>query len=155
MAFTNLITQYDYYIYQAFTFLFNYISAYYLFYKANNWKLRRNNILFLAVSGLLSAIIFVAIKEYNRTFAQIFSVALILVLLVIPIRKKDVNTLGFALICVSVSHVIRLLSAIILTTMVWTFGLYPQNLIAGLFHGIVQVFLSILIMSIKRFKNGT
>ena len=131
------------------------ISTYYIFCKGLNIKFTKKETLYLSVCTILiSGIIMFTEYSYNM-HSRILTFALPSIALIILNRKSPVFvSLPTAIISVGITYCAKIVSYLICAIMCVFIGSDSSGIVWGVFIAVLQTLLCVLLMKVKRFKNG-
>lgn len=151
MTFNNL-SEPEYYCIHFFTTYMLFINSFLIFYKTQDLKTTKKRIVIVFVINVFVSIIY-ALLNNNTALAQTVSFIGIALSLVILERNKT-KVLIIGSISISFAHIIKNISIIIVTTIMWIVKAPIDTSIPFFIEAIISVIITILFIKIKRFKNG-
>lgn len=144
----------DFLINSFIVFSFHYISSGYLVLKSQGVKLILKSRVLFYVLGFVLAAVLSFVNLYNIYIAQVMLYFGTAIALMLVVHKADMKMLMLCIIMVSLSHVFNFFSSIIFGTLFWFFSISYSEILVNLIISAFELVLSILLMSIKRFRKG-
>ncbi len=147
---------FDLYLNYSILCLSSYFISAYVFCKSQNIKLKLIQLIYLLISGMVLAVLFVCVRINNYPLSFFLRFLLIPVLLsfLVEDRKHLFRIMVIGLISLVFVTVVRILSDIILGTIFWIFKLTPNGVFAYLPCEAITIIICVLIMNVKRFRRG-
>ena len=136
--------------------LSDYYCTIYVFCKSKNAHFRIIQWVYTGVSGILLSLLFVFVRVYSAPLSHFLLFLFIPILISFLFRKRDelskVLSIGF----ISYSFVVicELIATLIQTTILWSLGLVPYDLVAYISIVVLTFVLCVCVMRVKRFRKG-
>lgn len=154
LGFENTITKFDYYFVHFLICMCNYITATIPFYKVTEFKKTKKTISFSICASVLLSIVFALLRNYNNQMSQVISIIGTIVILLLCTKLFELKHFVIALFSISIAHILKILSTLIVGTLLWSINLQYENLITYSLISILQLIMVFLLGKIKRLRNG-
>lgn len=147
---------YDLYLNYSVICLVSYFLSAYVFCKSQNIILKKIQCVYLFVSGVVITVLFVCVRlnNYPLSFFLRFLLIPLLLSLLIKYRNNLFKTLVIGLVSLAFVTVIRIVADIITAVIFWAFQVVPKGVFGYLPCEVITIFLCVILMNIKRFRNG-
>lgn len=154
MSFEVLISEYDSSIFYFLLCSVTFFSTAFLFSNSLGIRLRKAQILFLVISGLLLSVVYLLLKLQYEQLSN-FVLYLFIPLILTQVRKNNpFHSIIAGLISLSFFQVAKVFSSLLVATLFWIVGYYHKNLLFFAVDLTVSSLICIFFMKIKRFKDG-
>lgn len=154
--FFDIITSIDFIEY-CINSLFNFSVCVMLYYTTNLVKLGRNKIIVLIVAALFLSLLLSFIRVYDKQIGQMLSyIVMTIIFPLIAARYGSIQMVN-SFICVSLMHILRLLSIIVISGIIGGLQIAPSNgvnIVGYFLIGLCEIMFAVLFIKVKRFKNG-
>ena len=156
MSFEFSINSLDLVLNYIFICLPSYLMTIYVFGKSQGITVRKNQLCYVFISGILLTALFVFVRFNNPTFSHFLLFFLIPLLISFVFRKKGsfFKTVVIGLVSLTLVTVLKVIAHFICGTVFSVFNPDPNSLFIYLPSEFVAFILCIFFMNIKRFKKG-
>lgn len=154
MTIESIITSDDHYLNSCIIFLFSYFSSTYIFASLRNVKWSCKSKIIVSLIGVIISSASAFVKGFSGSLSQLTFYCLVILVLTMVDKDKELKTAFGAFLSVGFAHVIKAISLISVGTILWALNCILKNIIVYLLIGVIQLLLSVAFMKIKRFKNG-
>ncbi len=140
--------------------VFNYFISLYIFICVNNQRFKRDyfkkQIVFLVCSGIIISILYAVLNMNTNTIelAQVSSFLLTAIAFSIVNKQLKSSALVTAFISESITHILKMISTIIVGTIAWFLNQPPRSILIYTAIGIINFLLAFALLKIKRLKQG-
>lgn len=134
----------------------DYFMSTYVFCKSQSIKLRLSQYIYVVISGIIVFAVFVFARFSSAALSCFFYYSLAPVLLSLLVRKrgKFFNSLVIGLVSISLVFILEVFSVIIYVTILWFTGSKTYDIYYLLFNQLIMVILCVTFINIKRFRKG-
>lgn len=134
----------------------SYFMSAYVFCKSQNIKLKKSQLIYLMISGVMFTVLFVFVRIDNATLSHFlrFIIAPVLLSLLIKNKGNLFQTLIIGLTSISLVTVFEAVSAFVQGTISWSLNLVPDGVLYYLPSIFVTLIICLVFMNIKRFRKG-
>ncbi len=130
-------------------------ASFYIFYKGLNIKPTKLNALYLSlISFLISTIVLLTEHSYNMHSKILIFILIAMSLVILNRKHPPLISLYTSIIATGLSYCFKMASYMICAIINVFTGTDSDHIFWGVLIAIVQIFISIIFMKIKRFKNG-
>lgn len=147
---TNLIN----FIIDMIVFLTTFFNSVYIFFKAKKIVPQKASVVLLCCSSLILSVITEFTAGVNFELTHLGVLLITSVLLLVTSSAFDECSLVLCLIAIGLAHGIKVISIFLSGTLIWLINYQTPTLIVEISINAFEIVLTILLMSIKRFKNG-
>lgn len=134
----------------------NYLLSIYVFCKSQSIKIKLLHVIYALISGSLLAVLFVIVRFDNLTVSNFLRYMLIPVLLSFFAEDRNhlFKAIVIGLVSLSLVTIIEVMSSFIVGTILWLLNVVPNGVFVYLPSGIIAFILCVILLNIKRFRNG-
>lgn len=148
------VSQFDSEITYFTTCLVAFVAITYLFCKVCVIKPNRWQWIYLCCVGIGLSILYMALKQYGDQLPQLIMYFSIPFLISILGNKQFISNLSVAFVATALFKVLKIISPIVVTTIMYFMGLNQKMIYAFFANMIVLLALCVLFIKVKRFKKG-
>lgn len=148
------ITQFDTEITYFAICLVAFLSIAYLFCKVCVIKPNKKQLAYLIGTGIGLAILYMVLKKFGDQLPQLLLYFLIPFFVSILGKKTFIINLSSAFISTALYKVAKVISSVLVTTILYALGLNEKIVFANVGNVIFSFLLCVLFMKVKRFRNG-
>lgn len=134
--------------------LFTFLSSGYLFCKTCVVKPNKIQWIFLFSVGIGLSILFAIFKQYGDQFPNFVMYFSIPFLISILGKNNLITNLSTAFVVTAFYKVIKIVSSVLLGTILYALGLNQKSILITVGNLLVSFLICVLIMKVKRFRNG-